>query len=122
LVVRTESSNGTRPRRNNAARFSLLSSLLGLAVLPVAVAVTESRDDLRLVHAGVAVPAVVVFSVLGIVLARRGRRNFERTLGRVGGRGVERAGRILGWIGVYVALVAAASLAVYAYLEYVASD
>jgi hypothetical protein len=122
LAAPTRSNNATRSGRNHAARFSLLFSLLGLAALPVAVAVTESRDDLRLVHAGVAVPAVFVFSVLGIVLARRGRRNFERTLGRVGGQGMGRAGRILGWIGVYVALVAAASLAVYAYLEYVASD
>jgi hypothetical protein len=86
------------------------------------VAITESRDDLRLVHAGFAVPVAFVLSLLGLLCARRGNRNFERTLGRVGGRGFSRAGRILGWIGIYLALVGAASLGVWAYLEYIASD
>jgi hypothetical protein len=88
----------------------------------VAVAVTESRGDLRLVHAGFAVPVAFLFSLLGVLFARRGSRNFDRTLGRVGGGGLSRAGRILGWIGIYLALVGAASLGVWAYLEYVASD
>jgi hypothetical protein len=122
LVAPTESSSATRPRRNDAAGLSFLFSLLGVAAIPVAVAVTESRGDLRLVHAGFAVPVAFVFSLLGVLCARRGSRNFERTLGRVGGRGLSRAARILGWIGIYLALVGAASLGVWAYLEYVASD
>jgi hypothetical protein len=88
----------------------------------VAIAVTETRDDLRLLHAGVAVPVAFVCSLLAILLARRARRNLERTLGRVGGERLARTGRVLGWIGLYLALIGAASLAVYAYLEFVASD
>jgi hypothetical protein len=88
----------------------------------VAIAVTETRDDLRLLHAGVAVPVAFVCSLLAILLARRARRNLERTLGRVGGERLGRTGRVLGWIGLYLALIGAASLAVYAYLEFVASD
>jgi hypothetical protein len=122
LVAPTGSSNNARPRRNHAARLSFLLSLLGVAAIPVAAAITESRDDLRLVHAGFAVPVAFVLSLLGLVCARRGTRNFERTLGRVGGRGLARAGRILGWIGIYLALVGAASIGVWAYLEYIASD
>jgi hypothetical protein len=122
LVAPTGSSNDTRPKRNDAARLSFLLSLLGVLAIPVAVAVTESRGDLRLKHAGFAVPVAFVLSLLGVFCARRGSRNFERTLGRVGGRGLARAGRILGWIGIYMALVGAASLGVWAYLEYVASD
>jgi hypothetical protein len=122
LVAPTGSSNNARPRRNHAARLSFLLSLLGVAAIPVAAAITESRDDLRLVHAGFAVPVAFVLSLLGLVCARRGTRNFERTLGRIGGRGLARAGRILGWIGIYLALVGAASIGVWAYLEYIASD
>jgi hypothetical protein len=122
LVAPTESNNGARPRRNDAARLSFLLSVLGVAAIPIAVAVTEWRSDLRLKHAGFAVPAAFLFSLLGVLYARRGSRNYERTLGRVGGRGFARAGRILGWIGIYLALVGAASLGVWAYLEYVASD
>lgn len=111
-----------RPRRNHAARFSLLFALLGLAALPAAVAVTETRDDLRLLHAGVAVPVTLLFSALAVWFAKRARRGLERTLGRIGGARIAAAGRILGWIGIYIALTAAVSLGVYAYLEYVASD
>jgi hypothetical protein len=122
LAAPIRSSNATRPRRHAAARLSFLFGLLGAAALPVAIAVTETRDDLRLLHAGVAVPVAFVCSLLAILLARRARRNLERTLGRVGGERLARTGRVLGWIGLYLALIGAASLAVYAYLEFVASD
>jgi hypothetical protein len=91
-------------------------------VLPAAIAVAETRDELELVEAGAVVPAGFLFSVLAVWLARRARRGLERTLGRVGGARMARAGRILGWLGIYLALTAAIALGVYAYLEYVATD
>jgi hypothetical protein len=93
-----------------------------VAALPAAIAVTETRDDLGLVEAGVAAPAAFLFSALAVWLARRARRALERTLGRIGGARMARAGRILGWLGIYLALTAGIALAVYAYLEYVATD
>jgi hypothetical protein len=122
LAVHTESTNGTKPRRNRAARASLLFGLLGAAVVPAAVGVAEWHEDLELVDAGVAVPGGFLLSVLAVWLARRARRSLERTLGRIGGRRAARAGRVLGWLGVYIALTAAVALGVYAYLEYVAAD
>jgi hypothetical protein len=122
LAAPTSSSNGTKPRRNRAALFSLLFGLLGVAALPAAVAVTEMRDDLGLVEAGAAAPAAFVFSAFAVWLARRARRGLERTLGRIGGARMARMGRILGWLGIYLALTAGVALAVYAYLEYVATD
>jgi hypothetical protein len=122
LVALTESSNGTRPRRNRAAGASLLFGVLGAASLPVAVAITEWRADLELVDAGYAVPAAFLFSALAVRLARRARRSLDRTLGRIGGVKTARAGRVLGWLGVYIALTAAVSMGVYAYLEYVAAN
>jgi hypothetical protein len=122
LAVHTESSNGTRPRRNRAARASLLFGLLGAAAVPAAIAVAEWHDDLELVDAGFAVPGAFLLSVLAVWLARRARRGLERSLGRIGGERTARTGRILGWLGVYIALTAAVALGVYAYLEYVAAD
>ncbi len=105
-----------RPR-NRAAPVSLVLALLALVTMPAAVAVTESRDDLRLVHAGFAVPVAGIFAIASIVCARRARRRLERTLGRAGGQRSARLGQLLGWLGLYLTLIAAISLGVYA-LEY----
>ena len=94
-----------------------MCGVLATAVIPVAIAVTEQRDDLRLVHAGVAVPVAFVLGFVGIRLARRARRRLERTIGRAGGAVPARIGRVLSWLGVYVALIGAISLLVYA-IEY----
>jgi O-antigen ligase len=89
-------------------------ALLALAAIPAGAAVTESRADLRLVHAGFAVPVAAVLAIVAIRLARRARRRHERTLGRAGGERTARAGRILGWLALYMALIASISLGVYA--------
>ena len=89
-------------------------ALLALAPIPAGAAVTESRSDLRLVHAGFAVPVAAVLALVAIRLARRARLRHERTLGRAGGARVAQVGRILGWLALYVALIASISLAVYA--------
>jgi hypothetical protein len=122
LAVRTESSNGARPRRNRAARASVFFGLLGVAIVPAAVALADQHEELELVDAGYAVPGAFLASVLAVWLARRARRGLERSLGRIGGERTTRAGRILGWLGVYIAVTAAVALGVYAYLEYVAAD
>ena len=116
MVAPTSSSNGTKPR-NKAAWASLVFGLLATAAIPVAILVTEQRDDLRLLHAGVAVPVAFVLVFLGIRLARRARRRLDRTIGRAGGAVPARVGRVLSWLGVYLALIGAISLLVYA-IEY----
>jgi len=95
--------------------------VLALAAIPVAIAVTESREDLRLLQAGVAVPVAAVLAIAAIRLARRARRRLERTLGRAGGKRTARAGRILGWLALYATLVASISLGVYAVEYYLLS-
>lgn len=122
MVALTESSNGTRPRRNRAARASLLVGFLGAAVLPAAVAIAEWHPELELVDAGYAIPGAFLLSAVAVRLARRARRSLDRTLGRIGGENTARAGRVLGWLGVYISLTAAVSMGVYAYLEYVAAN
>jgi hypothetical protein len=92
-------------------------SVVALAAIPLAAAVTEARGDLRLIHAGFAVPVAAVLAIASIRLAARARKRLERTLGRAGGEQTARVGRVLGWLALYVALIASISLGVYA-IEY----
>jgi hypothetical protein len=96
---------------------SLVLGVLAVLAIPVAIYATDQRNDLRLIHAGFAVPVAFVLGFVAIRLARRARTRLERTLGRAGGEVPARLGRIFGWLGVYLALIGAISLAVY-YVEY----
>jgi hypothetical protein len=97
--------------------LSLILGLLAVAVIPVAIVVTDVHEELRLLHAGVAVPVAFVLGFIGIRLAKKARTRLERTLGRAGGAVPARLGRVFSWIGVYFALIGAMSLGVYA-IEY----
>jgi hypothetical protein len=99
------------------AVWSVVLGVLAVLAIPVAIYVTDQRNDLRLIHAGVAVPVAFVLGFVAIRLARRARRRLERTLGRARGQAPARLGRIFGWLGVYLSLIGAISLAVY-YVEY----
>lgn len=92
-----------------------------MAAIPVAIVVTEQQGDLRLLHAGVAVPVAFVLGFIGIRLAKRARRRLERTLGRAGGAVPARMGRVLSWLAVYFALIGAIALGVYAVEYYLLS-
>jgi hypothetical protein len=114
LVAPTRSS---KPAPNASARASVLAGLLAALALPGTIAAAELTDEIELIDAAWAVPAAFLLGVVALALARRGRRRVERTIGRVGGRGSARAGRILGALGVAASLAGAIALAFYWYLE-----
>ena len=93
--------------------MSLVLGVLSVLAIPVGIYITDQRNDLRLIHAGFAVPVGFVLGFAAIRLARRARRRLERTLERAGGRSPARLGRIFGWLGVYFSLIGAISLAAY---------
>jgi len=99
------------------AGVSVIFGLLAVAAIPVGIWITNYRNDLRLIHAGWAVPVAAVFGLVAVRLARRARRKLERTVGRAGGGRAARLGRILGWLGLYLALIGAIALAFY-YVDY----
>jgi hypothetical protein len=113
---RTQSGNGSRPR-NRVAVVSVVVGLLAVAAIPVAVLITNYRNDLRLLHAGFAVPVAAILGFGAVRLSRRARRKLERTIGRSGGAVPARLGQILGWLGLYLALIGAIALGFY-YIEY----
>ena len=121
MAVHTSSSSVVERPRNRAAGVSVVLGLLAVVTIPIAIAITEWRDDLRLLQAGFAVPVAAVLAIAAIFSARRARRRLERTIGRAGGETAARAGRLLGWLGLYLSLIAGISLGVYAVEYYLLS-
>ncbi|HYX76621.1 MAG TPA: hypothetical protein VE757_05535 [Gaiellaceae bacterium] len=94
--------------------------MLGLLslVLPVAAYAAANRlQNVSLVQATAASCGSVLLGGAAILLARRGLRTIERTLGRAGGESAARVGRLLGAIGLCVGLAAAIALGVYGVLN-----
>jgi hypothetical protein len=103
-------------RRNGSAFGAVLLGLLSVATVPAAIAYTHYANR-ELLKAEYAVPVAFVLGVVALSLARRARRRSERTIGRVGGTRAGRWGRILGGLGVYVAVTAALAVGVYELLN-----
>jgi hypothetical protein len=103
--------------RNDAARGSVALALLGLAVPVLAFAAARKLQGVTIVQATGATCGSAVLGGAAVLLARRGLRNIERTLGRVGGEGAARVGRLLGVISLAIGLSAGIALAVYAVLN-----
>ena len=85
--------------------------------MPAAVEVTR-YTALNLIDAAWAAPLAFVLGLLALWADRAAQRRTERTIGRIGGRRVTRIGRILGSLGVYLAVTAALAVGVYRLLNY----
>jgi hypothetical protein len=116
LDALTRSNSGRA--RNDAARASLACALLGL-LLPVAAYVAARRlTDVTIVQATEGTCGSALFGLLAILLARKAEFTIERTLGRVGGAGLARAGKLVGLLSLCIGLTAALALGFYALLNY----
>jgi hypothetical protein len=113
-LIRSSSARAT----NDAARASLGCALLGLLV-PVAGYLAALRlKDVTIVQGTEATCASALLGLLAVLLARKAQFTIERTLGRVGGAGVARAGKLLGLLSLCVGLTAALALGFYAVLNH----
>jgi hypothetical protein len=110
--------NSVGRARNDAARGSLVCALLGLVLPVVAFAAARQLASVTLVQATGATCGSAVLGLAALWLSRRARRNIERSLGRAGGRGTARAGRILGVLVLCIGCAAALALGFYALLRY----
>ena len=104
--------------RNAAASLSVLVGLLGVAVLPAAVAYADWSGRFELIWSGVAVPVALVLGAAAIALARRGERRARMTLSRRSGSARALIGRVLGTVAALLAGTGATALAVYAILTW----
>jgi hypothetical protein len=106
-------------RGNGAAWASLVAGVASVLTIPVAVYVTRFVESYELLDAAYAIPVGAALGVVALAFARRARREGALRLQREGTRqGVVRAGRVLGIVGICIALAGVVSLAVYGLLEY----
>jgi hypothetical protein len=102
--------------RNPRASASLMVGFLAVAVVPGAVIASRFFDELTLVRACGSAALAALLGLVAIAFARRGRETAQRTLGRSGGEGAARAGRLLGLIAIWLAATTGLALAFYGLL------
>ncbi len=90
--------------------------LLAVAVIPVAVVIQYYSVQVTLVQSTISAGPALLFGLVAIALARRGRFAYARTIGRAGGERAARMGRLLGWLGLTMGAIAALSVAFYGLL------
>jgi hypothetical protein len=110
-------TRSSSPSPNHAARGSVLLALLGLALPIGAFAAARQMEQVTLLQATGAACGAVVLGFAAILLARRARRNIERSIGRMGGEATARVGRLLGLLALCIGLVAAVALGFYELLK-----
>jgi hypothetical protein len=102
--------------RNTRASVSIVVGVLGVAVVPLAIAASRYFDELTLVQSCASAALAALLGIFAIVLARRGRETAQRTLGRSGGESAARAGKWLGVLALWIAATTGLALAFYALL------
>ena len=104
---------------NLKAVTSVLCGLLALGVLVVGAGAARYVDEVGLREASIAVGAGFLLALLTISLARRGRFDYQRTLGRKGGAVAAKTGKFLGVVALLASLTAALAIGVYLILTLV---
>lgn len=99
----------------------MLAGLASVVTLPLAIFLTRFSDAYELIHAAFAIPVAALLGVAALALARRSRRRIALSLSSERRDGAAVAGRMLGIVGVCMALAALVALGVYGLLEYVGS-
>jgi hypothetical protein len=99
----------------------VLAGLASVVTLPLAIFLTRFSDAYELIHAAFAIPVAALLGVAALALARRSRRRIALSLSSERRDGAAVAGRMLGIVGVCMALAALVALGVYGLLEYVGS-
>jgi hypothetical protein len=119
LAALTRSDSEDRPL-STSALFALLLGLAAVVILPAAILYAEKGDRITLLESSVSIIPVFAFAIGAVYLARRARRAIDRTLGRMKGSRLAQIGRILGYVGLYMAVTASISVATYYVLRQIA--
>jgi hypothetical protein len=102
--------------RNPKALWAFLMALAALVVLGGGLAAAHYSGAVGLYEAIPAVPIGFLLAFFSVRMARRARLEHDRSLGRIGGRGLASAARILGGFALLLAITAALALGVFAVL------
>jgi hypothetical protein len=111
-----------RSAGNPRAVASVVLGLLAVLAIPAGVVVSYYSQTVTLVQSASSAALAIVFGLYAIVLARRGRETYARTIGRSGGRTAARAGRLLGALGLCMGLSAGLAVGFYGLLTVFAAS
>jgi hypothetical protein len=112
VAVRTQTLS--QPRRPNVrAWLAFLFGIVAAGVIPVAIELTRKVPGAVLLDAVWAIPVAAVAATVSLLFARGARGAIVRTLGRVGGSGWIRLGRILAVAGICFALSSSIAVGLY---------
>jgi len=109
-------SRSARPVPNERARAAVFVGVLGVAVLPGALALAAYSAWVDLTETAPAVPIALVLGILAVLLARSARRRSDISLGRIGGRRAACVGSVLGGLGIYLACMCGLAVAFFGVL------
>jgi hypothetical protein len=107
------------PLSNLKALSSVVVALLALGVLVAGGAAARFVEEVSLGQAVLVVPAGFVLALVALSLARRGRFDYQRTLGRIGGERAAKVGKFLAMVALLGSLTAGLALGVYLVLDLV---
>ena len=91
----------------------MLLGLVAVAAVPIGIALARRTARVELIDAAWAVPVAAACGVAALLFVRGARGRMRRTLERAGGAGRMRIGRILGVVGICLALSAAIAVGFY---------
>ena len=84
--------------------------------MPAGIALSWYSATVTLIQSFGAAALGLLLGISAVVLSRRGRERMQRTLGRAGGEGAARAGRLLGGLGICIAITAGLAVGFYGLL------
>ncbi|HEY7208219.1 MAG TPA: hypothetical protein VH416_08245 [Gaiellaceae bacterium] len=91
----------------------MLVGVAAVVTVPAGIALAERYANVRLVDASWAIPVAFGLGLLAIALANLARTRIHMTVGRAGGESRARVARILGTLGICLALTASISVGFY---------
>lgn len=103
-------------RTNTKAVWALVAAGLSFATLGAAAYAASYYDEVRVLHAVIAVPLALLFAIASVLLNRRARAEHQRALGRSGNPAFLAVARLIGTVAFLLALTAALALGVFAVL------
>ncbi len=121
MADRTRGSSAVRGAGNARAAWSVVCGLLSIAVVPAGILLARETEEVTLVNSGGSIAVAALLGFSAVVLARRARERLLITLGRAGGELAAKAGRLLGVLGIFVAVTAGLALGFYGLLTLFAS-
>ncbi len=93
-----------------------MAVLLGIAAvlaLPVGIVVAQRSAGIGLIDVAWGIPVAASLGVLALAASNLARTRIQLTVGRAGGEGRARAARILGTVGICLAVTASISVGFY---------